>query len=374
MTISTPRIDRVLYDRQFAAFREFVAEKSGVPLMSFASNPYTEEQEGYKRDIYRAGRHELRFTTWKESDVGKGWIAEATINAIQVPKNNLVPWQGRFGAEARPHRPLFDAKNNDGQMREIEDCLFKLYRTEQPKESFTALVEIFGRTYPLLAYLFFLKDRSRYLPIAPTFFDRAFELLGADFKTSHRCSWENYTTFLGLIGELRSMLSESLSGGVDALDAHSFAWILSAQMRSANKLANVQDYLNLSESERDALIKARVGQGQFRQSLIDYWSSCAVTGCLEERLLRASHIKPWAQATLTERLSLYNGLLLSPALDACFDAGYVSFDEDGKILISKQLPPNDAEVLGIRPNMRLRRVEAGHRGYLEYHRANIFRS
>ena len=101
-------------------------------------------------------------------------------------------------------------------------------------------------------------------------------------------------------------------------------------MEKAGRLADVAEYLALSKSERDAIIKARIGQGGVRQSLIEYWSSCAVTGCANTQLLRASHIKPWKVADLKERLSLYNGLLLSPALDACFDAGYISFDDQGK--------------------------------------------
>jgi predicted restriction endonuclease len=131
------------------------------------------------------------------------------------------------------------------------------------------------------------------------------------------------------------MLAESLTVEVTFLDAHTFAWMLVGHMEHENMLADVQEYLNLSSSEREAVVKARIGQGRFRDSLIAYWSTCAVTGCMEDSLLRASHIKPWAKASLPERLSLYNGLLLSPALDACFDSGYVSFDDEGKILLTR---------------------------------------
>src|SRR5262249_31488328 len=118
------------------------------------------------------------------------------------------------------------------------------------------------------------------------------------------------------MNELKNLLIESFAVEVTLLDAHSFVWILASQMYEVNKLADVQQYLNLSASDREAVIRARVDQGRFRQSLVDYWARCAVTGCEEIALLRASHIKPWAEASLPERLSLYNGLLLSPALDA----------------------------------------------------------
>lgn len=74
-----------------------------------------------------------------------------------------------------------------------------------------------------------------------------------------------------------------------------------------------------------------------------------------------------------ERLSLYNGLLLSPALDACLDAGYISFRDDGHILISESVTVADANALGIHADMRLKRVQPEHRRYLAFHRANEFK-
>ena len=371
--IDKPYIDPYLFQQQFEAFKRFVEEQSGLTFVSFASNPYTEEQEGYKYEIHHAGRDALAFQAWKQSDIGTGDIAEAVIEAIEIPKNNLMTWQARYGEEARPHQPLYKAKIQKDKLQKIEECLFRLYRKDEDEKTFSELVSIFGKKYPLLAYLFFLKDRSKYLPIAPTHFDRAFGHLGADFKTSHGCSWENYSIYVDLISELKIMLIESLAGEVTLLDAHSFAWMLAVQMEQKSKLADVQEYLNLSSTEREAIVKARIGQGRFRQSLINYWTGCAVTDCAEATLLRASHIKPWAKATVVERLSLYNGLLLSPALDACFDSGYVSFDDDGKILVSKQFLAADANALGINPNMYLKQVEPEHKKYLAFHREHIFR-
>lgn len=373
MIIENSHINPYLFEQQVEAFKSFVKEKSGLAFVSFASNPYTEEQEGYKYKIHHAGREALAFQAWKLSDIGTGDIVDAVISAIEIHDSNLVPWQGRFGKEARPHQPLYEAKNLKHQLPHIEECLFKLYREEQDDTSFNELTSIFGRTYPLIAYLFFLKDRSKYLPIAPTKFDLAFEHLGSDFKTTRRCSWENYSIYVALIGELKAMLMENLGGEVTLLDAHSFAWMLAAQMAQEKRLANVQEYLSLSTTERESIVKARIGQGRFRQSLINYWSACAVTGFTEEKLLRASHIKPWAKATLTERLSLYNGLLLSPALDACFDSGYISFNDDGLIVISERFKEEDAHAVGISSDMRLKRVAPEHKKYLAFHRENIFK-
>lgn len=89
-----PHINPYLFERQFEAFKSFVEEKSGVTFVSFASNPYTEEQEGYKYVIHHAGRDALAFQAWTQSDIGSGHIAEAVIGAIEIPNSNLVPWQG----------------------------------------------------------------------------------------------------------------------------------------------------------------------------------------------------------------------------------------------------------------------------------------
>ncbi len=373
MSPDTPHIDPYLLECQRKAFTKFVEEKSGLPFVSFASNPYVKKHEGYKSEIYYAGGDALAFQSWERSALGSGKIIRAVVKAIEMPKNNLVRWQARYGKTARPHQPLYEAEKQQEGLLRVERCLFALYREKQEERSFAELVDIFGKTYPLIAYLFFLKDRSRYLPIAPTFFDRAFELLGAEFKTNHKCSWENYLIYISLIGELKTMLADNLGGEVSLLDAHSFAWILAAQMRKANKIADTQEYSDLSSSERETIVKARIGQGRFRESLIKYWSTCAITGCKEENLLRASHIKPWSKATLGEKIDLYNGLLLSPALDVCFDSGYMSFDDEGGILISERLTADDAKALGISSSMRLRRIEPAHKKYLAFHREHVFK-
>lgn len=368
-----PSIDPYLFEVQFRAFSHFVKAKSGVPFSSFASNPYTQQQEGYKYSIYHQGRDALTYQDWKKDDVGTGKIVTATIQAVEISESNLVPWQARFGADARPHQPLYKARDDGEQLLIVEGALYRLFHTSDDDATFAEFVSIFGKSYPLIAYLYFLKDRSRFVPIAPTFFDRAFLHLGVDFKTTRRCSWENYSDFIKILDELKILLSEKTLCEVTLLDAHSFAWMLAAQMESEGKLADTQEYNSLSDTERQAVIKARIGQGQFREQLLNHWKCCAVTGCSEPALLRASHIKPWSESNVTERLSLYNGLLLSPSLDACFDRGYISFDPAGRIMLSERLSLDDIEALGLNDKMQIDRLAPEHEAYLAYHRKNLFR-
>lgn len=95
-------------------------------------------------------------------------------------------------------------------------------------------------------------------------------------------------------------------------------------------------------------------------------------GVTEPRLLRASHIKPWAEcATDAERLDVYNGLLLSAHLDAAFDAHLISFADDGRIVISEALPREDRDRLHIHPGLALRSIAPAHLRRLAEHRAKL---
>jgi hypothetical protein len=129
----------------------------------------------------------------------------------------------------------------------------------------------------------------------------------------------------------------------------------------------------LSTTEREAVQLSRIGQGRFRDSLLGVWRRCAVTGCEERRVLRASHLKPWRDSTNAERLDPYNGLLLCPNLDAALDAGLISFDDKGKMLVSPQLTSEDAASLRIDPRMQLSSVQTRHLKYLECHRQRVFK-
>jgi 5-methylcytosine-specific restriction protein A len=141
-------------------------------------------------------------------------------------------------------------------------------------------------------------------------------------------------------------------------------------LRDLEALQAVDD--NLRETERQVVRESRLGQGTFRRRLIQFWSECAVTGCGEITLLRASHIKPWRDSSNEERLDVYNGFLLLPNLDSAFDSGLISFQNNGKIIVSEKLPEEDREVLGICRDMEIDRICRYHVKYLEYHRENVF--
>jgi putative restriction endonuclease len=128
----------------------------------------------------------------------------------------------------------------------------------------------------------------------------------------------------------------------------------------------------LPETERQAIAKARIGQGKFRQLLVEMWEGCAVTDIKLPNVLRASHIKPWRFSTNSERLDPYNGFLLLPQYDQLFDKGLITFDEQGGLIRSRAIEQIESSKLGIDVNDKLRTLSKRHRPFLEYHREEVF--
>jgi hypothetical protein len=140
------------------------------------------------------------------------------------------------------------------------------------------------------------------------------------------------------------------------------------------ELAESSEPVEIGQTERDALIQARIGQGKFRTSVIALWGCCAVTGCSMSGVLVASHIVPWAKcATNEERLDPFNGLLLTPNLDKLFDQFLISFKSDGAILLSKELSAEERTALGVVERNKLRFVRPAMLPYLKRHRDSFLK-
>jgi putative restriction endonuclease len=132
------------------------------------------------------------------------------------------------------------------------------------------------------------------------------------------------------------------------------------------------EFSELTKTEVTSIVSSRRGQGQFRKDLIKLWKRCSVTGCDQIEVLKASHIKPWRDGNNFERLDYYNGLLLTPNLDALFDSGMITFDPSGKVVISKVLDTKTRNILGIDTSAKLSMVHKNSEKYFKYHRTFIF--
>ena len=128
----------------------------------------------------------------------------------------------------------------------------------------------------------------------------------------------------------------------------------------------------VSKTDRDAIVKARIGQGKFRADLLKMWNrQCSLTGLSNPDLLIASHIHAWSLGTNAERIDPYNGLLLAPNIDRLFDKGLISFDNNGHILIKSTLSTKDRQLLSLDKHTQLINVPDESRIFLARHRARF---
>ncbi len=132
--------------------------------------------------------------------------------------------------------------------------------------------------------------------------------------------------------------------------------------------------VSIPQSEKEALVLARRGQGLFRQRVQEIESACRITRVDRPEHLRASHCKRWRDCTNEERLDGENGLLLTPSIDHLFDRGFLSFHDDGRVLISPVAHRESLDRMGVATDQELRVGGFTRRQseYLEFHRDQVF--
>lgn len=174
----------------------------------------------------------------------------------------------------------------------------------------------------------------------------------------------------------------------DSLGATIYYWKLFADFEaiSDKRAALVFTYGKKSEkleqqpkikeiSRQTEIRRARQGQGLYREKLLEECPFCPITMINDERLLIASHIKPWAVSTDEERVDHKNGLMLSPLYDKLFDRGFMTFTEDRKIVLSNWLSPANRKRLGVTDGQFVQRLplDEDRKVYMQFHRSSVFK-
>ena len=135
----------------------------------------------------------------------------------------------------------------------------------------------------------------------------------------------------------------------------------------------VESDTSVPDTDREAIIRARRGQGLFKQRVIRLESRCRVTGVNNLTHLLASHCKPWRDSSNEERLNGENGLLLTPSIDHLFDRGFIGFENSGGLIISPVAHRPSLQKMGIETE-RLVNVGSftdGQKLFLEFHRNSV---
>lgn len=142
----------------------------------------------------------------------------------------------------------------------------------------------------------------------------------------------------------------------------------------SRKEKEIHDNKKLKPDKKNQLIQARQGQGKYREKLLNDCHFCPITLVNDERLLVASHIKPWIDSTDQEKTDHKNGFILTPTFDKLFDRGFITFEDDCTMRVSPWISPMNQSRLDIRDGKKYSKLPvAGREKYLKYHREKVFK-
>jgi putative restriction endonuclease len=132
----------------------------------------------------------------------------------------------------------------------------------------------------------------------------------------------------------------------------------------------VETDASVNETDREAIARARRGQGLFKQCVMEIETRCRITGVNNLSHLLASHCKPWRDSSNEERLNGENGLLLTPSIEHLFDRGFIGFEDSGNLIVSPVAHNPSLQRMGVETSRTINvgTFTVGQRQFLDYHR------
>lgn len=118
----------------------------------------------------------------------------------------------------------------------------------------------------------------------------------------------------------------------------------------------------------------RDGQGKYRELLLEECPFCPITKINDERLLIASHIKPYSVSNDNEKLDPKNGFMFSPMYDKLFDRGFITFTDDKRLFVSDWISPKNQQRIGLTNGEYIQAlpIDDARKAYLKFHRTSVF--
>lgn len=117
--------------------------------------------------------------------------------------------------------------------------------------------------------------------------------------------------------------------------------------------------------------KIRKDQTKYRFELLKKMPACVITGVADDRLLIACHIKPYSICNESEEFDINNGIIMTPTFHYMFDIGFISFKDNGELMVSDFLSNLNKKRLNIK-NGQICPINNKSSKYLDFHRKNIF--
>lgn len=258
-----------------------------------------------------------------------------------------------------------------GHIRAIGTAVGRAQTARQPAE--------FGRTGQLWVkargWRVPVKFQELVEPLKPARHMRALrDLLPEKHSPIRKNGQGNQSVYLAAIpGEMSQALLALLKhpGGAGTIDPLAD---LERDRQERLALRQIDHDKELTTTQRKTLVDARIGQGLFRQRLEDIEKrGCRVTGITDAQFLRASHIRPWCKSNNRQRIDGNNGLLLAPHIDHLFDRGFISFKDNGDLMVSRLCSEAVLTALGLRAPLNVGPFSPEQCVYLQYHREHCFK-
>ena len=309
--------------------------------------------EGKGKGVWGLRKHPMKFFVVFQGDT---YEEERDLSCLWAPKLD------KRGGEQHHHKRLLDINIGDRvihlkdrKIMAISTAIRKAYDAECPREFKRQNFSSDGRMVDL--ELTELDDQINVNDI----FDKIRDYLP-----------EKYSPFIKHNGK-------GNQGYLFEISANIFNIILDTdfddQSTNSNN-ANKEPQAPKGESTVNSISvnrRSSAHQQYFKNQLLNHWGiKCVLTGITNKDLLIGAHIKPWTKSNEIEKIDKFNGLPLTPNADKLFELGYISFDNNGNILISNSIDEEDLKSLGINTKTKLN-ISSEHTKYLEYHRTNKFK-
>ena len=212
-------------------FNEYIIERDGY--VNFQDrNTFLGREENYKSRVAVQAQEALKYEDWNEKWISNGKINECGRKAIKCGGNLVYINQKYDFAEKL-------CGVGEEEQKLAAKILFNIYKSkgEEEKKAFEDAKAYFGGHYDTIAYLFFIKDPSRFLPISTGHFEKSLKSIGCDYKLSGQCSWDNYNGFIGIVSQVQEEMMRMMPDvEIRLIDAHSFLWVIGEDARPTDFL------------------------------------------------------------------------------------------------------------------------------------------
>ena len=353
-------------------------EKYAPPTQIAFDIGWFKEHEGYKSDVWEKAQAILDCKNWQEENIHTLDLAGRIAQCIDIKmghgkKQNLIDWRESDGDGTNSMKKiLLDRKKLS------EEVIYQIFCGSDDEQAFNNAISAWGRKYPFISFLFFLKDMSNYAPVRPRIMQSRLERLGITTDCLKICSWKSYQEFIQILKLIQNLLGKKISTP-RLIDAHSFLWSMwvfeTSQKAHKPSLTDIREREQpriIIGDDREAIVKVRINQSEFRKRLLKRYNGCCLCGLRNPELLIASHIQPWRNSDKNEKVDDDNGLLLCPNHDQLFDKGFITFTDDGEMIVSEKLSENDRAITNVLSTKRIELSERGC-GYMRFHRNKVFK-